>query len=194
MKLFRVVDRLGFIATRNVIALVSGKRCTQYLASYYRRRGMKVVGVPNFISPGTWFDGTDYSLIELNEGCTISAHVRLLTHDWALHTLVQGLGLEGERLSNDYPLGSLRPIRVGRHAFIGMGTTLMPGSDVGDFSIVGAGSVVRGKIPPFSIFAGNPAESVENVRDYICRSLKRAGEDTLLRQARAVFEEQGQKV
>lgn len=47
------------------------------------------------------------------------------------------------------------PITVGRGAWIGANATVM--ADVGHDAIVGAGSVVTKRVPPFAIVAGNPA-------------------------------------
>lgn len=49
---------------------------------------------------------------------------------------------------------------IGNDVWIGTGTTILPGARIGDGVIIGAGSVVRGEIPPFSIVAGNPAQII----------------------------------
>ena len=48
-------------------------------------------------------------------------------------------------------------IRIGNNVWLGCGTIVMDGADIGDGSIVSANSVVSGKIPPNSIAQGNPA-------------------------------------
>jgi acetyltransferase-like isoleucine patch superfamily enzyme len=40
---------------------------------------------------------------------------------------------------------------------MGFGVIVLPGVTVGDYSIIGAGSVVTKDIPSYSIAAGNPA-------------------------------------
>ena len=53
------------------------------MTAYYKRRGMKMTGKPNYLSAKIWFDGTDYSNIELGKGCTISSFVRdLVPEKW----------------------------------------------------------------------------------------------------------------
>ncbi len=59
--------------------------------------------------------------------------------------------------SQDLASGAHRPVRIGRHCFIGGGSVITPGVTIGDGSIVGAGSVVFDNVPPRSIVAGNPA-------------------------------------
>ncbi len=42
--------------------------------------------------------------------------------------------------------------------WIGSRVTLLPGTHLGEGSIIQAGAVVRGEIPPYSIVGGNPAQ------------------------------------
>jgi len=61
---------------------------------------------------------------------------------------------------------------VKRWASIGTNATIIAGITIGEYSVVGAGSVVTKDIPPFSIAAGNPARvlkqfnSVEEIQNY----------------------------
>lgn len=49
-------------------------------------------------------------------------------------------------------------IIVGRNVWIGANVTVLPGTKIGDNSIIGAGSVVTSSIPEDSIYLGNPAK------------------------------------
>jgi acetyltransferase-like isoleucine patch superfamily enzyme len=51
-------------------------------------------------------------------------------------------------------------IRIGNNVWLGCGTIVMDGAEIGDGSIVSANSVVTGRIPPNSIAQGNPATAV----------------------------------
>ncbi|MGH1437867.1 MAG: acyltransferase [Lewinella sp.] len=108
-------------------------------------------GRPNYISSTAWFDGTSYKLIEIGRGTTISSNVSVLTHDWALHTIGRALGIETVK-----PLGRIQGVKIGEFCFVGRGSTLMPGCKLGRGTVVGAGAVVRGDIPDYSIVVGNP--------------------------------------
>ena len=46
---------------------------------------------------------------------------------------------------------------IGNDVWIGTRATILPGTRLGDGVIVGAGAVVGGEIPPYSIIGGNPA-------------------------------------
>ncbi|MGH7454235.1 MAG: acyltransferase [bacterium] len=52
--------------------------------------------------------------------------------------------------------GKMKRIRIGDDTFIGTNSVIM--DDVGEGSIVGAGSIVTKKVEPYSIVAGNPAK------------------------------------
>jgi acetyltransferase-like isoleucine patch superfamily enzyme len=49
------------------------------------------------------------------------------------------------------------PITIGDRVLIGANCTILAGSEIGDDSVIAAGSVVRGSIPPGVIAAGVPA-------------------------------------
>ena len=49
------------------------------------------------------------------------------------------------------PKNILRPVRIGKGAWIGLQVLILPGVDIGEGSVIAAGSVVRNTVPPFSI-------------------------------------------
>ena len=59
-------------------------------------------------------------------------------------------------------LGCVRGATVRRRARIGGNCTILPGVEIGADSLVGAGSVVRKKVEPRSVVAGNPAVQVKD--------------------------------
>jgi acetyltransferase-like isoleucine patch superfamily enzyme len=52
------------------------------------------------------------------------------------------------------------PIRIGRRAWIGLGSLVMKGVTIGDDAVVAAGSVVTSDVPKGAAVAGNPARQV----------------------------------
>lgn len=59
--------------------------------------------------------------------------------------------------TRDAVTGEDRPVKIGRHCFIGGGSVITPGVTIGDGSIVGANAVVFEDVPPRSVVGGNPA-------------------------------------
>jgi acetyltransferase-like isoleucine patch superfamily enzyme len=58
-----------------------------------------------------------------------------------------------------------QPIRIGRAAWIGFDSCVLPGVTVGEGAVVGARSVVAADVPPFTIVAGNPARVVRRLTE-----------------------------
>ena len=58
-----------------------------------------------------------------------------------------------------------RPVKICEGAFIGAGAMILKGVTVGKHSIIGAGSVVTKDVPPYQIWAGNPAKYIKDTKD-----------------------------
>lgn len=54
-----------------------------------------------------------------------------------------------------------KEVNIGTYCWIGEKVIVMPGVSIGDWSIVGAGSLVTKDIPPYSIAVGNPAKVIK---------------------------------
>jgi acetyltransferase-like isoleucine patch superfamily enzyme len=53
-----------------------------------------------------------------------------------------------------------KPVVVGAGSWLGHGTIVLPGSHIGEHVAVGAGAVVTGELPSFSVAVGNPARVI----------------------------------
>lgn len=130
----------------------SQERYRTLSARVLRRAGVTVEGLPLWVSPRVYFDIAKPGSITIGDRAVISHYVRLLTHDFSLDRVAeQKFGV------SDREVAVVRPVTVGKQAFIGMGALLMPGVTVGEGSIVGAGSIVTKSIPAGEAWAGNPA-------------------------------------
>ncbi|MEQ9162581.1 MAG: DapH/DapD/GlmU-related protein, partial [Ilumatobacter fluminis] len=54
-----------------------------------------------------------------------------------------------------------RPVSIGRGSWIGHGSVVLPGTQIGRNVVIGANSVVRGTIPDYSVAAGVPAKVIK---------------------------------
>lgn len=52
-------------------------------------------------------------------------------------------------------------VKVGKGVLIGSGAIVLPGLEIGDYSVIGAGSVITKNVPSGAIFVGNPAKSIQ---------------------------------
>ncbi len=58
---------------------------------------------------------------------------------------------------------STEPVRIGAGSWLGVGCVVLPGTELGRNVVVGANSVVRGRIPDHSVVAGVPATVVRRL-------------------------------
>lgn len=56
-----------------------------------------------------------------------------------------------------------RPVTIGKNVWLGNGVLVLPGSSIGDHTVVAARSVVKGDLPPRVLAAGNPAVVVRQL-------------------------------
>ena len=54
-----------------------------------------------------------------------------------------------------------KTVHICRGAWIGAGSSILPGVTVGEYAIVGAGSIVTKDVPPYAVVVGSPAKVVK---------------------------------
>lgn len=116
-----------------------------------------------------WLNGDRIELgdrVAFNYGCFVNGFGGLVVGDGAefgpyvmVHTANHETG-DPHRPVTEQGWRDDGPLEVGRNAWIGMGTCILPGVTIGESCIVGAGSVVTGDLPPFTVCVGNPARVV----------------------------------
>jgi lipopolysaccharide O-acetyltransferase len=105
------------------------------------------------------------SNVRIRPYVTISAAESIVIEDYvvlsAFSTVVDSdhTFVRGEASVMRGPLAT-SPIRIGRGTWIGERVAVLRGSDIGERCIIGANSVVRGRIPDNSIAVGAPARVV----------------------------------
>ena len=102
-------------------------------------------------------DRTRPYLLEIGEYCKITSGVTILTHDYSRSVL--------RRVYGDI-VGEGRKTVIGNNVFIGMNAIVLMGTHVGDNVIIGAGSVVSGKVPSNVVVAGNPAKVICTLEEF----------------------------
>lgn len=57
-----------------------------------------------------------------------------------------------------------KPIKVGNNVWIGGNVVVLPGVNIGDNVVIGAGSLVNKNIPSNSLAVGNPCKVIKNIK------------------------------
>lgn len=57
--------------------------------------------------------------------------------------------------------GHSKKVTIGKDCYLGMGVCVMYSGDIGDGSVIGAGSTVVKPIPPYSVAVGTPAKVIK---------------------------------
>jgi len=58
-----------------------------------------------------------------------------------------------------------RPVYIGNDVWLGDRVIVLPGVNIGDGCIIGAGSVVTKNVPPYTVAAGVPAREIKSRKD-----------------------------
>ena len=94
--------------------------------------------------------------ITIGDNTLIGGNVKILDNDF------HPIEVEARNLDIKEKIGT-RKIKIGRDCFIGANSLILKGVEIGDGSVVGAGSVVTGKFPSNVIIAGNPARVIKRL-------------------------------
>lgn len=58
-----------------------------------------------------------------------------------------------------------KPVKIGKNVWIGASCTILPGVNIGDNCVIGAGSVVVKDIPKNTVAVGNPARVIKYIKE-----------------------------
>ena len=117
--------------------------------------GTLEIGARMFCNRGVVLAAADR--IRIGERARIGERTSIIDHN---HVLEPVTDLEARFESYE-----TAPITIGDRVLIGANCTILAGSEIGDDSVIAAGSVVRGHIPPRVIAAGVPATVKRSLRD-----------------------------
>jgi UDP-2-acetamido-3-amino-2,3-dideoxy-glucuronate N-acetyltransferase len=122
-----------------------------------------LIGDDSFIGP----------FVEITRGVVIGKRCKIESNSFICDSVVIEDDVfvgHGATFTNDlYPrvdrVVECIPTYVRSGASIGSNSTIVCGVEIGEYSVIGAGSVVTKNVPPFAIVAGNPARILNQFKD-----------------------------
>ena len=97
-----------------------------------------------------------FSSISIGKRCLIAANCQIIDgngHDLSFDNVENRINTQG----------LAQPITIEDDVWIGANSIILPGVTIGKGSVIGAGSVVTGQIPPMVLAAGNPAKPLRKI-------------------------------
>lgn len=91
--------------------------------------------------------------VTIGDDTGIGGHCLIFTHGAWLNAL------------DGYPV-TYEPVTLGKSVWLPWRVFLMPGTNIGDGSVIGADSLVSGTIPPYSLAVGSPAKVIRSAPDF----------------------------
>lgn len=92
----------------------------------------------------------DQGGITIGDGCLVGHNVTIATLNHEINP---------EKRSCIIP----KPVKIGKNVWIASDSTILPGVEIGDGAIIGAGSVVTKNVPENTIATGNPARFLRKI-------------------------------
>jgi hypothetical protein len=91
--------------------------------------------------------------VTIGDDTGIGGHCLIFTHGAWLNAL------------DGYPV-TYEPVTLGKSVWLPWRVFVMPGTTIGDGSVIGANSLVQGTIPPCSLAVGSPAKVIRSAPDF----------------------------
>jgi acetyltransferase-like isoleucine patch superfamily enzyme len=91
--------------------------------------------------------------VTIGDDTGIGGHCLIFTHGAWLNAL------------DGYPV-TYEPVTLGKSVWLPWRVFVMPGTTIGDGSVIGANSLVQGTIPPSSLAVGSPAKVIRSAPDF----------------------------
>lgn len=109
-----------------------------------------IVGDHVYVGTNTWIFCA--GIIEIGSETLLGSGVNLVSSNHTYDT---------KRDSPRFSKSTIEPIIIGDRCWLGGGTFILGGSNIGNGSIVAAGAVVNGVLEPDSIYGGVPARKLK---------------------------------
>lgn len=137
---------------RRYLKILLGKDYMRLDLQYYESLGVKFGKNMRAFSP---LVSAEPYLLEFGDNITVSGGVKFITHDNSVIKLF------------DNATDTIGKIKINDNCFIGYGSIILPGIELGKCTIVAAGSVVTKSFKEGGIIiGGNPAQKISTIDEY----------------------------
>jgi len=125
-------------------------------------RASRVTGVQNiYVGVGT--------NPGINQGCYVQGSGKLYMGDYCIFGPNVGIMSGNHDVYDNRKSVTDKTTRLGNYCWVGMNSVVLPGVELGDFTIVAAGSVVTKSFPQgYCIVGGNPAKIIRELEPEKC--------------------------
>ncbi len=98
--------------------------------------------------------------VTIGKYCAIGSDIKIISsnHDIKKANLQSKFATDFFNQSIDVLKGETK---IGNNVWIGDSVIILPGVQIGDGAVIGAGSIVTKNIPPFAVAVGNPAKVIK---------------------------------
>ena len=170
-KLSTCLTALIFLVLNNIVAYIPLwwlRRLVYSSLGLKIGRGTSINMRPYLLGPGRFSIG-EYS--HINPGCLLyyRGGIEIGSFVSISHRVMLITG--GHEVQSADFREDNQPSRIGNHAWIGAGATILKGVEIGEGAVVAAGAVVAKDVPAFSIVGGVPAQQIGHRNsnlDYRC--------------------------
>jgi acetyltransferase-like isoleucine patch superfamily enzyme len=132
---------------------------------HVRFRSSVVIYHPESLSLGSRIDIGEFTHIRASGGVTIGDRVLIASHV-VITSRAHPIALPRFGITED------RPVVIEDDVWIGAGAIVLPGVTIGRGSVIAAGAVVSGSVPPMSVVAGVPARFLGEVDGAVSKEAK----------------------
>lgn len=125
---------------------------------------MHEIGRHTYFGPNCQLKTWHNELITIGNFCSVADRVTILAGGQHRMDMVSTFPFQmivlksGKDRDTNTELSRVRKTTIGHDVWIGTGATILSEARVGHGAVVGAESVVHGRIPPYAVVSGNPAE------------------------------------
>lgn len=143
-------DQLKISCTDNGLLCIGTRTSIGDAVEITCRSGNIKIGTNVYIGKGSIFVSLDK--IEVGSNTKFAEYCVMRDQDHALDTRpIRSAGF------------NISPIKIGKDCWLGTKVTVLRGSVIGDGAVIGAHSLVRGEIPPYTLAVGCPAKVVKHL-------------------------------